>query len=239
MDKIRDDFNLNFIKKFCKLIGVWTVSPENAHLYGYWTRFCVVFNILYVLALLIQQVISININDLYINLCEVAMLAKMINILSYRRRIVHLLERMHHEDNFQVNDFNVEEVRIVEKQMKNYRKFANAYFIMTVFAVCIGTLNGIGEEPPQMAFAAWYPFGMTDMTVPWKFRVIFLYQGIPIISHALVNVSWDNLFMYLVTNVQLQFELLNHRIKQSFMCITEDNDKKMNKIFHNFNAIMT
>lgn len=238
MDCIRTDSNLRFIERFCTLIGIWTVSASNEARYRIWTGFCIVYNILYVLALWIEQIISLNVNDLYLNLSEVTMFTKMLNILNNRKRIVGLLHRMHHEEIFQVDPANEEEAAIVVKQMGHFSKFANFYFRMTTITVCIGTFNGFGSTPREMAFHAWYPFGMNDVSVPWKFWAVFFYQTL-VIAHALINVCWDNLFMYLVTNVQLQFELLNHRLVQGFQEVTADNEQKLKKMFHNFSAIMS
>lgn len=235
MDAIRKDSNLRFIRRFCKLIGIWAVDTH-IDMYRVWSFICILYNALYVLALLVQLVFSLNVNDLYINLCEVAMFAKMINIWNTRGCISGLLQRMHYADAFQVHPEDPDEVLIVQKGMRKFSKFANFYFWMTIMAVCIGTCNGFGN-PRTMAFAASYPFGMTDMSVPWKFWVVFVYQS-SIILHACINVCWDNLFMYLVTNVQLQLALLSHRLGKSFQEISTDNARKLSAAFDNFSAIM-
>ena len=237
MDLIRKDKNLRTIKFYSTFIGIWTL-PSHPRLYSLWTVICLTFNVLYVAALIIQFVLSLNIIDLYINLAEVAMLTKMVNILWNRIRIQKLLNRIHYDPEFYVDDSEAGELAIVTKQMKSFSNFGTVYFLMSLSAVTISTGNGFGD-PPTMAFAAWYPFGMTDMSVPWKFWVVFVYQTFPMISHACINVTWDNLFMYLLANVQIQLELLNHRLDEQFKSVSQDNGKKLKKIFRRFSAVMT
>lgn len=190
------------------------------------------------MALVIRILMTLEINDLYINFCELAMLAKLVNILRYRTRINNLLQRMHFDGDFQVNENRAGEVEIVLKQMKKYSSTAKTYFYMSMLAVCFGVTNGLGD-PPHMAFNAWYPFGMNDMSVRWKFYTVFLFQGIPMFIHAIINVCWDNLFIYVLTIVQLQFELLNHRLKEGYQKVRgRENQKNLKQVFHTFSAIV-
>lgn len=238
MDAIRKDSNLAFILKFNQVIGVGIVSSRHS-LYTLWTLVSVFFTTVYISAFLMHMLSpAFEVNDLYINFCELAMFAKFLSLLKYRVRLTQLLNRMHFDGVFQVDENNALEVVIVKKQMKKYAKYANTYLGMSMLAVSFAMTTGFGD-PPRKAFPAWYPFGMNDMTVPWKFYVVLLYQGIPMFGHAFVNICWDNLLMYVLTNVQLQFELLNHRLKEKLVNVAgTENEKNLKGIFKTFNAII-
>lgn len=237
MDPIREDPNLRFILKFCKAVGFW-ICNTHKNLYTTWTCISFAFTVLYIMALITRILMTLEINDLYINFCELAMLAKLANILRYRTRINNLLQRMHFDGDFQVDENRAGEVEIVRKQMKNYSNTAKTYFYMSMLAVFFGVTNGFGD-PPRMAFNAWYPFGMNDMSVPWKFYAVFLFQGIPMFIHATINVCWDTLFIYVLTIVQLQFELLNHRLKEKYQIVRgPENQRNLKRVFNTFSAIV-
>lgn len=235
MDRIRNHFQLRIITTFCKIHGLWSVD-NHRRLYNIWSGICIIYNFLFVAALLAQFVFTLNVNDLYINLSEVTMICKMINLLVYRHRIRRLIHRIHYDTAFHVNEDDPEEVAIVQKRLHNFARFTTFYCCLTSVAVTIGTFNGFGSDTPAMAFNAWYPFGLNDMSVKWKFWLVFVYQT-AIISHAWINVVWDNLFLYLLTNVQLQFELLNHRLEKRFKEVTEDNSRKFAVICDHFSAV--
>lgn len=241
MDKIRKSPNLRFCLRFFKTVGIWSIGVPNKKLYYTWTFACnVFFTALYLMAMIANLLIAYKINDLYIVLAEFAMFGKMMCILVYHERINVVLRRLHYKDSFVLNEEDPEETKIIAKKMKMYFNIATIYQVTSLSAAVMGWASAF-SDPPKMSFPAWYPFGLNDISVDMHFYIVFLYQNIGMLGHCFMNCCWDNFFVYLMTNIQVQFELLNYRLVRDFQDIKRDNrgGKKLKDVFVHFTEIMS
>lgn len=239
MEPIRENANLRFNLRFYKAIGIWAVGSGHKRIYYAWTvAFHSLFTVLYLTSMIVNLVTAYRINDLYITLAEFAMFSKMVNIFKFQDRIHSVLRRFHYEDSFAVNEKDAQEVKFVEEKMSAYTKIATAYKLMSVAAGLMGLLSAF-SDPPRMSYPAWFPFGLNDQSVRRNFFLIFVYQNIGMMCHCLMNVTWDNLFIYLMVNLQLQMRLMNERVRKEFLVIDEEeNEGKLKRMFGQYNKIM-
>lgn len=238
MDPIVNDTNLRFILKYFRAIGIWSIGYSNKTLYYTWTAaYHSFFTIVYILSMAVNIVVVFEIKDFYISLAVFAMFFKMVNLFNHQQRIHNILNRLHVATTFQVNDQEPQEVQLVKKKLGFYSKIAIYYKYVSLGTCLMGLLSAF-RDPPQKSYPGWFPFGLDDLSVPRNFWGIFVYQNIGMVSHALMNVTWDSLFVYLMVNIQVQFELLNIRVRKEFLEITAGNEEKLKRVFRHYNEIV-
>lgn len=135
-----------------------------------------------------------------------------------------------------MNEKDLNEEQIVIKKMRIFTKMASGYMLVSLMAALMGILSAF-SDPPKMSFPAWFPFGLNDLSVTANFYGIFVYQNFGMLVHCLMNVSWDSLIIYLMVNIQLQFELLNYRIRKEFLVIEGDTRAKLKRLFSGYTEI--
>lgn len=238
MDPIINNNILRFTLKFFRTIGMWSIGCSNRTLYYTWTAaYHSVFTILYILSMATNIVVVFEMKDFYISLAVFATFFKMVTILNHQKRIHDILNRLHFAPTFQVNEQEPQEVQLIKKKFRFYSKIGTCYKYVVIGTCSMGLISAF-SDPPQKSYPGWYPFGLDDLSVPIKFWGIFVYQNIGMFSHALMNVCWDILLVYFMVNIQVQFELLNMRLRKDFLEITAENEEKLKRIFKSYNEII-
>lgn len=203
----------SFLCGFFTAAGLWKPYHKSKfvqHIYSCHSAFFLLFTIVYTIPLASSIFLATDAQDLsnrlFISSTKIAMINKLIPIILYNKSFQRMKQL--------INDFQVKsraEERLVGQRIDKFATIMYIFAVMPHSAISVWNIATILSEERRLTFIGWYP-GFDWENDDHTYWTLFWYQYIGITITAIVNISIDLFYCFVMYATSVEFEILGQRL---------------------------
>lgn len=216
LDKFIENSVVEKTLKYFNLVGFMKLPNSHRTYYLSSAMFHLTFTFVYLFAMVVNVILELDINGLFIVLTDLGTIPKMISFMVKSETIMARFEAL--KSDYQFSLRSTEEVKLFVKVFRVHSIFVKAF---VTFGLCASVLLGfpvIMYSVPTTPYPTWLPFELKEKD--YRYYLVFVYQNFTLMMHCVLNMAWDSFMLFFMVAVQTQIKVISHRLRT-----TLNNDK--------------